>query len=296
MNLFNFFKRKQTYTVADLQNELRILNDCADLIEKTVNPDVFFPRYNLYYEKLSLLAEAQKKKLVKIQGDNIVKKYAKLNTEEAKIDLINAFIKRYWDSTCSKADKLKTEKGKNSRFDDFKNTLCSHNEQLPDSCIQYYNHLYSNVSRTNASVPRNKIPAEQIDAMQRIKASDVYCNMVYKQFYSNYPEMPFISKDREINTGWIERAEMFPRQSIIPRETMTRFSDGLLPGHVYMLYWINKFSTKKRIPVYFEYKYGIDFVKERDYLISHGYLTETNKVTEKGLQSMQLHHDVIESH
>ena len=33
MNLFNFFKRKQTYTVADLQNELRILNDCADLIE-----------------------------------------------------------------------------------------------------------------------------------------------------------------------------------------------------------------------------------------------------------------------
>ena len=82
MNLFNFFKRKQTYTVADLQNELRILNDCADLIEKTVNPDVFFPRYNLYYEKLSLLAEAQKKKVVKVQGDNIVKKYAKLNKQK----------------------------------------------------------------------------------------------------------------------------------------------------------------------------------------------------------------------
>lgn len=144
--------------------------------------------------------------------------------------------------------------------------------------------------------PRNQISADGIDRMQRIEASDSYKSKIYKRFYNDYKEKPYISQDRELNTQWLDQAEMFPRQSIIPRETMTRFSDGLLPGHVYMLYWINKFSTKKRIPVYFEYKYGIDFTKERNYLINHGYLTETDKVTEKGLQSMQLHHDVIESH
>lgn len=150
--------------------------------------------------------------------------------------------------------------------------------------------------RNTTPNPRKQIPADEIDRMQRIEASDSYKSKIYKRFYNDYKEKPYISQDRELNTQWLYQAEMFPKQSIIPRETMTRFPDGLLPGHVYMLYWINKFSTKKRIPAYFEYKYGIDFVKERDYLISHGYLTETDKVTEKGLQSMQLHHDVIESH
>lgn len=42
---------------------------------------------------------------------------------------------------------------------------------------------------------------------------------------------------------------------------MVRNEDGLLPGHIYMLYWLNKF-TNKRIPQYFEYEYGIDFEKE----------------------------------
>ena len=145
---------------------------------------------------------------------------------------------------------------------------------------------------TQKIIDRKSIPAEQIDAMQRIKASDAYCRKLYKTCYKGYPEMPFISQDRELNTNWIEQTKMF---GITPtKEAMTRYSDGLLPGHVYMLYWINK-SNRKRIPVYFEYKYGIEFNTEKEFLEHNGYLSE-NKLTEKGLLALEKHHIVIDNH
>lgn len=148
--------------------------------------------------------------------------------------------------------------------------------------------------KDNATIDRTSINSVKIDTMQRSEASTKYKNKIYRKYYSNYPEKPYISKDRELNTNWIEQAEMFPKQSIIPRSMMTRFKDGLLPGHVYMLYWINK-SGQKRVPSYFEYKYGIDFEKEKQFLISKGYLSE-NKPTAKGEEAITTHFDVVEAH
>lgn len=116
---------------------------------------------------------------------------------------------------------------------------------------------------------------------------------IIKRFYANYPEKPYVSNDRP--KDWIERAEMFPDHSIIPVEMMKRYSDNLLPGHVYMLYWLKKYTNKK-VPVYFEYKYGIDFEKEKDFLYSNGFLTDNNKPTDKGETAIQRHYDVIEKH
>ena len=59
---------------------------------------------------------------------------------------------------------------------------------------------------------RRSIPTKKIDQMQRIEASTIYKNRIYKKFYSDYPEKPFISQDRELNTNWIEQAEKFPKQ------------------------------------------------------------------------------------
>ena len=74
--------------------------------------------------------------------------------------------------------------------------------------------------------------------------------------------MPFISQDREYNTDWIDQEFV----SLVPFENMTRYDDGLLPGHAYMLYWIRKYKSGRRIPAYFEYDYGIEFMKEREFL------------------------------
>ena len=79
-------------------------------------------------------------------------------------------------------------------------------------------------------------------------------NTIYQKYYTDYPEKPYISNERNIRE-WLERAEMFPSQSLVSRNMMVRYNDGLLPGHIYMLYWLKKYSNKKT-PAYFEYEYG----------------------------------------
>lgn len=116
---------------------------------------------------------------------------------------------------------------------------------------------------------------------------------IINRFYANYPEMPYVSNDRP--KDWIEKAEMFPKQCIIPMSIMERYSDGLLPGHIYMLYWLKKYTNKK-VPSYFEYKYGVDFEKEKTFLFENGFLDNENKPTEKGEKAITLHYTVIENH
>jgi hypothetical protein len=116
---------------------------------------------------------------------------------------------------------------------------------------------------------------------------------IIKQFYADYPEKPYISADRE--SEWIERAEKFPAAALVQKQMMKRFADGLLPGHVYMLYWLKRYTNKK-VPAYFEYKYGVDFEKEKEFLYSNGFLDEMNKPTEKGEAAIKRHEKVIENH
>lgn len=141
---------------------------------------------------------------------------------------------------------------------------------------------------------RRAIAQDKIDQMQKVEASENYRQKIYNQYYSNYPEMPYISQDRELNTNWIEQAEMFPKTTIIPKSMMKRYPDGLLPGHVYMLYWLGK-EKNRRIPSYFEYKYGINFYKEKSFLTQNGYL-ENDIPTEKGKAAIDNHISVIEKH
>lgn len=116
---------------------------------------------------------------------------------------------------------------------------------------------------------------------------------IINQFYIDYPEIPYISNNRK--KDWIEQAVMFPTQNIIPKSIMTRYADGLLPGHVYMLFWLKKY-TNKDIPAYFEYKYGLDFEKEKEFLLTKGFLNNLGKPTEKGEKAISDHKDVIENH
>ncbi len=293
MGLLNLFKRTKPIDLVALQRDLDIVNDCAELMENTVNPETFFSRYDLYMEKLAILAEAQASHKVKVKGDNIIHKYEQMKAYEKRVEIINSFIDRMWADTCQKADKLKTEKGKENRFNKFVETLSSYNECMPDQCVEHYNNLFSNAPRT-AEKNRNKIDADKIDKMQRIEASDAYKERIYKKYYRHYPEKPFISQDRELNTDWLKQVDMFGESTLIPKSMMTRFSDGLLPGHVYMLYWIDKIH-RKRIPVYFEYEFGIDFEKEKLFLQENGYLDNDNHVTEKGHQAISSHYDVIQN-
>ncbi|MBW8350732.1 tetratricopeptide repeat protein [Bacillus sp. IITD106] len=112
--------------------------------------------------------------------------------------------------------------------------------------------------------------------------------------YKDYPEQPYISSDRDIKV-WLEQAETFPDQSFVKREMMIRNEDGILPGHVYMLYWLSKYINKE-IPLYFEYKYGINFNEEVFYLIDLKLIDQDKNITNKGRKIIDKYKAIIEEH
>ena len=89
--------------------------------------------------------------------------------------------------------------------------------------------------------------------------------------YKDYPEQPYISGDRDLE-AWISTPERFP-YSRVPRANMVRTDEGLLPGHVVMLWLIEVSSvTNESIaPQYFEYRYGVEAEDAKRILIDKGY-------------------------
>lgn len=143
----------------------------------------------------------------------------------------------------------------------------------------------------NKYVPNERDLAGQRDASQSFRKG------IIQKYYSDYQYVPFISKDREINTPWVKQVTMFPDQSLVKKEMMIRFEDGFLPGHVYMLYWLDKYLYGyRRIPSYFEYKYGICFDKELNLLKKYGYVDDNGKPTDTGLEKVKEHYQIVENH
>lgn len=167
---------------------------------------------------------------------------------------------------------------------------------LPDG---YRKRIYTKHPASKKSPQKNfkkYVPDERDLAGQR-DASKSYRKEIIQKYYSDYLYDPFISEDREQNSTWLKQVAMFPDQSLVKREMMTRFKDGFLPGHIYMLYWLDKYPYGyRRIPSYFEYKYGIGFVKELKLLQRYGYVDDKGKPTDKGIEKLKEHYEVVENH
>ena len=156
------------------------------------------------------------------------------------------------------------------------------------------NKLLNKIETIGAKTEHTTNQTKRTTGIRHIKHRlDRDAKKIIKRFYSDYPEIPYISYDRDEN--WIEMAEMFPNRCIVTKDMMTRYDDDLLPGHVYMLYWLGEF-TNKSVPEYFEYKYGIDFEEEKEILHEYDFLDDNGKPTEKGKKAIEIHHEVIEKH
>lgn len=124
------------------------------------------------------------------------------------------------------------------------------------------------------------------------KSAEDYISYIEKTFYSDYPKMPFISHERDFE-DWMQRVGTFPEQMLVPRKNMVENEDGVLPGHVYLLYWLEKQKTEKAYPGYFEYAYGIDPEHEVLCLQKVGLLNNNRKLTDKGWDVLRKHWNIV---
>lgn len=127
-------------TVVYPEQNLRIIQDCVNIVNNTKNPDTFFERYELMEKKID--------ELVAIQGP----KYTGQSPTELKSQIVSKrqaaihdMIDRYYNDVSIKASALKTAKGRMNRFHTFISTLESYYDKMDDANIKYAENLYNSI-------------------------------------------------------------------------------------------------------------------------------------------------------
>lgn len=120
---------------------LKIANDCANLVNTTKNPDVFFMRYNLLINKLENMAKLEPFKC--FNGTSPSQNLANiLNKKELTI---NDFIDRFYNDTLAQINKFKTEKAKEKRIENFYTNLSKYNDYMLPENVEKYLSMYENL-------------------------------------------------------------------------------------------------------------------------------------------------------
>lgn len=119
----------------------KIATDCANLVNTTKNPDVFFMRYNLLIDKLENMS-----KLESFNCFKDVQPSQNLATILNKKELtINDFIDRFYDDTLFQINNLKTNKAKEKRIENFYQKLLKYNDEMLPKNIEKYTSMYENL-------------------------------------------------------------------------------------------------------------------------------------------------------
>ena len=125
-------------------NDLRIMNDCNDIIQSTLKPDTFFMRLNLLVDKAKHLAVLER--YISFSGASPSSAYNEMveNYQEA----IREFLIRYFSETFDKAEAMKTEKGRIGKYQKFYDSLQEYYCYMNDENIDYIETKYRAYTRT----------------------------------------------------------------------------------------------------------------------------------------------------
>lgn len=109
-----------------------------------------------------------------------------------------------------------------------------------------------------------------------------------------YSIIPVIPSEQE-SARILSEYKTFPF-SKVPKDNMEMTSDGLLPGQIVLLWWLNNPRTNKNnVPQYFLFEYGLDYYLSKAELEEKG-LIEGKKVTDLGKEKIKEHNDIIRKH
>lgn len=165
MSIFDFFNKTKRVdikiderTIVTIHNKkeaefygagmLKIAFDCANLVNTTKNPDVFFNRYNLLIEKMENLSKLEifgcfKDKLPSKNLAEI------LNKKDLTVD---DFINRFYEDTVKQISSLKTTKAKEKRIENFCTSLDRYRQYMSQDNLDKYNDLYLQLKKELESV------------------------------------------------------------------------------------------------------------------------------------------------
>lgn len=131
------------FTTQQAQNDLRIINDCARLVQTTTKPDVFFSRLQLLWEKSEHLAKLEK--YISFSGASPSAAFAEVR--ENHQTAITEFLIRYFSETFDKAEAMKTEKGRIGKYQKFYDSLQDYYRYMNDENIDYIETKYAAYTR-----------------------------------------------------------------------------------------------------------------------------------------------------
>ena len=124
---------------------IKISNDCSRLVQETTNPEIFFWRLSQWEKTLINMAGIEN--IVSFTGAQPSTALRLFYIE--KWEVIDNFIKRYYDATLRDIERLKTQSAKERRIENFKTSMEEYRSELNASNEELCDMLYSELCESN---------------------------------------------------------------------------------------------------------------------------------------------------
>ena len=122
---------------------LKIVKDCAEIVNTTKNPEVFFNRYRLMLDYLEKLAGLECTGIFSNSPE--LPSEAFLRTESIFPGETNCFINRSFEAVKAKADTLKTQKGKLNAIGRYFEDMEKHIISMEPESVDYLEDLKNRI-------------------------------------------------------------------------------------------------------------------------------------------------------
>ena len=172
----------------------RVASDCLELTTKTMNPDVFFFRYDMLIETLALLTLYHRMFRVPAQDPEPELRRAL----ESRNMLTEDFIRRSHSNMAQKAAALKTEKAQRGRYEKYYQEMGLYIEHLSAQARQTLEELKQRDAGylTDETVETSVAPAPK--AVSPVVGKEV----------AVFSELPFTIPDDVLNLLWIKNGPL----------------------------------------------------------------------------------------
>ena len=127
-------EQSRAFYALQLENYVRIITESYDIIMKTKSPETFFERFDLIFLNVE---EAMKvSSLIKTDTTDLYSLYSDLVNNRQ--DIIRDFILRYWSATIKDVNSVKTNSAKQSRVQNFYDSLKKYDRKMDNENIDLY--------------------------------------------------------------------------------------------------------------------------------------------------------------